>query len=181
MSRPSLVIVLAEDERHQRFIRHYLKLKNYSGREIRFEPLPSGRGCGEQWVRENYAKQVQAFRGRSTRAGTALIVAIDADTRTVDDRLRQLEHALDNDRAARRANEERIVHLVPRRNIETWALCLSGEQVDEVTDYKRRPGVDDQIKPASETFFAWSRPKVQTPPHCVPSIAGAIPEIRRID
>jgi hypothetical protein len=176
-----LVIVLAEDERHQRFIRFYLKQKNYGGREIRFEPLPSGRGCGEQWVRENYAKQVQAFRARSAKAGTALIVAIDADTRTVDDRLRQLEQSLDSDRAARRADEERIVHLVPRRNIETWILCLSGEQVVEATDYKRRPGVDDQIRPAAESFFAWSRPNAQEPPHNVPSLTAAIPEIKRID
>ncbi len=182
MSKPAWVIVLVEDERHKRFVVQYLRRKGYENdRQMYFAPLPGGRGCGEQWVRENYLKYVQAYRARASRSDTALIVAIDADTETVDGRLRQLEQTLRAASEPIRTGKERIVLLVPRRNIETWIICLSGEQVDEATDYKRRPGVDDQIKPASETFFAWSRPNVQTPPHCVPSIAGAIPEIRRID
>src|SRR5260370_31026234 len=43
---------------HQRFVRFYLNLIGYSRNVIQNEDLPSGRGCGEQWVRERYAKTV---------------------------------------------------------------------------------------------------------------------------
>jgi hypothetical protein len=71
--------------------------------------------------------------------------------------------------------------LVPRRNIETWILCLTGEKVDEDTDYKRRTAVDELIKPVSGTFFEWSRPNAQIPSHCVDSIKAGIHEIKRLD
>jgi len=95
MSKPSLVIVLAEDVCHQRFIRHCLKQQNYERHQMSFEPIPGSRGGDAvKWVIERYAKEVQAFRTRSARAGTALIVAIDADTETVEHRTRHLARAL---------------------------------------------------------------------------------------
>ena len=57
-------------------------------------PLPTGKGCGEQWVRMRYAEEVKAYRNRSARARTALVVAIDADNRQVSDRVSQLGDAL---------------------------------------------------------------------------------------
>lgn len=53
MSRASQVIVLAEDAMHQRFVLRYLERLGHSNHDVRFEPLPAGRGCGEQWVREH--------------------------------------------------------------------------------------------------------------------------------
>jgi hypothetical protein len=172
MSKPSLVIVLAEDERHQRFVRRYLENLNYPSHRIRNEPLPAGRGAGEQWIRERYAKAVQAYRERAARAQTALVVAIDADTHEVQHRLQQLQTVLDG---------ERIVRLVPRRNIETWILCLTGTAVDEETDYHHYPGIDEQIRPAATEFFQWSRPNAVPPERCVPSLLSAIPEVRRLE
>src|ERR1017187_1711563 len=98
MSRASRVIVLAEDERHQRFVRRYLGELGYSNRDVRFEPLPVGRGCGEQWVREHYAAVVRAYRSRvrTKRASTALVVVIDADKGDVARRLRQFEESLES-------------------------------------------------------------------------------------
>lgn len=122
MARVSQVIVLAEDQRHQRLIYRYLhrlSLQNVT----RFEPLPSGRGCGEQWVRERYANLVRAFRKR--QANTALIVMIDADTRDLNWRVRQLENALAGAELSPRTAQEKIVHLIPRRNIETWIFSIS--------------------------------------------------------
>jgi hypothetical protein len=79
VSKPSRVIVLAQDRPHQRFVQRYLERLGYSRHEIRFRDLPAGRGCGEQWVRERYADSVGAYRERLARAQTALIVAIDAN------------------------------------------------------------------------------------------------------
>jgi hypothetical protein len=179
MSRPSWAIVLAEDRRQQTFVRRYLQRK-YPQIQIRNEPLPAGRAAGEQWVRQRYAKNIAAYRTRAARAETALVVAIDADTADVDYRVAQLRNALGAGQLPR-APEERITHLIPKRNIETWILCLNGHDVDEATDYRHEHGIDDQTKSAAETLFDWSRENFTIPPGCVPSLQAAIPEIRRLD
>ena len=115
MGRASQVIVLAEDQPHQRFVHRYLEQLGYSRHDIRFEDLPAGRGCGEQWVRERYARAVLAYRWRSARARTALVVVIDADKYDVERRLRQLGEALEAVETEARGNAERIAHFIPKR------------------------------------------------------------------
>ncbi len=178
MARVSQIIVLAEDKRHQRLIYRYLdRLKLQS--VTRFEPLPSGRGCGEQWVRERYADSVRAFRKR--HADTALIVIIDADTGDLNRRTRQFESALSGAELSARTAEEKIVHLIPKRNIETWILNLNGQPVDEETDFRHGSGIDDLIDSAAHTFFEWTRPNAAILEFCVYSLRLAIPEIRRLE
>lgn len=181
MARISQVIVLAEDERHQRLTYRYLQRLSYSRRDVRFEPLPNGRGCGEQWVRERYPNSVRGFRARSAHAHTALIVTIDADAGEVNRRIHQLENALLGDDLAPRTAAERIIHLIPKRNIETWVLNLNGHPVDEETDYSRHAGVDDLMVPAAQTLFEWTRVNATIAPHCVPSLRLAIDELRRLE
>jgi hypothetical protein len=165
-------MVLAEDRRHQNFVRRYLKRRRYDG-EIRLENVPSGRGCGEQWVRENYARAVGAYRARSSRAKTALIVIVDADTSEVSWRVRQLKEALGNNE---RKSAEAIVHFIPKRNIETWILHLSGEQVDEEADHRNRD-VDAMITAAAAVFHEWT---AQPPASCLPSLSAALQEAKRL-
>ena len=129
MNRASQVVVPAEDERQQRFVRSYLYRLRYTQRDIRFEALPTGRGCGEQWVRGRYAAAVRAYRARASRAKTALIVIIDADQRETEHRVSQFREALNQAQLQARAATERIAHLIPKRNIETWVLCLVGRDV----------------------------------------------------
>ena len=179
MAKPSLVIVLAEDGRHQNFVRRYLTKRGYRRHEIRFVELPSGRGCGEQWVRARYATAVRDCRRR--QAVTALIVAIDSDTVEVARRSQQLEAALLEADLHARGREEKIVHLIPKRTIETWILCLHGEQVNEESDYRLRRDVDQKIGAAAITFFEWSRPTAMIPLQCVLSLVAAVPEVRRLD
>jgi hypothetical protein len=178
VNRVSQVIVLGEDERHHTFVRTYLKRLNYRG-QIRPEKVPVGRGCGEQWVRERYARAVKAFRARAVKVESALVVAIDADTGDPKRRLRQFETSLQHAGLAPREDDEAIVHLIPRRNIETWILCLNGSKVDEEEDHSHK-NLDDEISGAAETFFNWSRPNAQIPEHCVPSLRTGIEEIRRL-
>lgn len=181
MSKPSQVIVLAEDARHQRFVRHFLYRKGFSTHEIRLEPLPSGKGCGEQWVRERYPTAVQAYRERSARAKTALVVVIDADTDPVDRRNRQLREALTKLEQSDRADNEAIAHFIPKRSIETWVLFLDSRPVDEDTDYSRDPDVDQLIKGGAVAFFGMSRVNAAPLPNCVASLLAAIPEARRLE
>jgi len=179
MSKPSQFIVLAEDEIQQRFIRRFLQ-KLYDSPSIRNRDLPNSKGSGEQWVREQYAQEVKAYRNRSARAKTALIVAIDADTSEVSQRCRQLRETLKAADERPRTNEETIVHLIPKRNIETWIFCLNGKAVDETTDYSRRD-VDGLIIDAASSFFDWTRSQATLPSHCVPSLVEAIPEANRLN
>lgn len=178
MSRPSEVIVLVEDDRHRRFVRRYLERRGIVA--LRFEDLPSGRGCGEQWVRTRYAEAVRRFRWRSARATTALIVAIDVDPNgDVQRRVTQVADALRTAGMAARAPDERIVHFFPKLNIETWVVCLTEGQADEETDYKRYRGIDSLIPPAAVSLFDWTRPNA-VPDHCVPSLRAGINEARRL-
>jgi hypothetical protein len=172
--------VLVEDQNQQRFVLRYLKRLGYKPKDIRFEPLTSG-GSGEQWVRTRYALNVQAYRARSAKAESSLVVAIDADTDEVARRTRQLEETLAAEGLSPRTDREKIVHLIPRRNIETWILNLNGERVDEETDYRHRPGVEDQFAAAAATFFDWTRPNALVPPFGVASLRAAIPEIKRLE
>lgn len=145
------------------------------------EVLPSGRGCGEQWVRERYPTAVGAYRERSARAKTALFVTIDADTEDVERRQRQLRESLTQLGLSVRTQEESIVHLIPKRSIETWVLFLHGRTVDEDTDYSRDPQVDSLIAIAAVAFFDLSRTNPTLRPNIVPSLSAAIPEVRRLD
>ena len=181
MAKASRVIVLVEDERHKNFVYRYLRQRNYSHHDIVVEDLPSGRGCGEQWVRERYAENVGAYRYRAARAETALIVVIDADNGDVNRRNTQLRNALDQANLQPRDNDERIAHLIPKRNIETWILCLTGTNVNELTDYRNTSNIDGLVKPAAVKLFEWSRDNALLPNNCVPSLKTGVAEIRKLE
>jgi hypothetical protein len=108
------------------------------------------------------------------------VVIIDADLGDLDRRLRQLQSGLARAHLEPRTSEEKIVHLIPKRNIETWILNLNGSEIDEETDY-RHQRVDDLILPAARSMFEWTRRNALVPPHCVPSLRSAIPEIARLE
>jgi len=134
-NKPSLVIALVEDSRTKMLLRQYLLLAGIKSHQIRIEPQRKWLGSGEQAVRLNYAAQVQAFRARSAgkKSETALIVAIDADTETVHHRLAQLAGALnESGQTPVDTLTERIAHLIPKKNVETWILCLNGESSPRV-------------------------------------------------
>lgn len=171
--------MLAKDVRQQQFIRRYLYRLGYTRHQMDFKSLPEGSGSGEHWVRQHYANCVRDYRVRFARAKTSFVVAIDADTGDVSQRLRQFQIALEQEGLAPRANDEAVIHLIPRRNIETWILCLSGIAVDEETDY-RHNNVDERILPATAAFYEWTRPNARVPGYCVPPLKAAISEIRRL-
>ena len=138
---------------------------------------------GEQWVRERFAVEVEGCRRRRARAETALIVVIDADNLLVQERLAQLDRKLDEAQADRvRPDAEQIARLVPKRNIETWILCLNDVSVDEETDYKRtRNEWTTLISSGRETLYDWTRPNAQLPASSVSSLQLGVAELKRLD
>ena len=177
---PSQVILLwVEDDRHQQFIFRYLRRAGVAAiRAMRIVKSPSGEGSAEQWVREQFAIEVEAYRGR--QAETRLIVLIDADAHTVRQRIRQLDRALEQaDVAPINNRTEAIVRLVPKRNIETWILCLNGTAVNEKTDYKKpRDDWSDLIRTAIGTLYESTRPNAPVLQPCVESLRMGIEELR---
>jgi hypothetical protein len=147
---------------------------------MRIVNSPSGSGSAEQWVRERFAIEVEACRGR--HAETKLVILIDADALTVRQRMSQLDQALrENEIPAIHNDTEKIARLIPKRNIETWILCLNEVLVDEDTDYKRtRDNWADLIGIAVGTLYLWSRANALVPASCVDSLRAGIGELQRL-
>jgi hypothetical protein len=178
-SRVTAIVVL-EDDRHAMLIRRYLKKHGLGEREIRLQRSPSGEGNAEGWVRKTFAKEVNVYRGRYAK--TALIVVIDADNHTVQDRYRQLDRTLEDGGKQRvDVEHEQIARLVPKRNIETWILCLNGHDVSEGDDYKdKRDEWNDLIPQAAGTLLDWSRQQAGLPSHCIDSLRSGVRELNRL-
>lgn len=102
MSKPSQVIVVIEDERHEMLVRRYLKRCRIGFWGMRIESAPPGEGSAEAWVRTRFVKEVSKYRNRQTRAETALLLLIDADSQTLQQRKRQLDQALRDAESANR-------------------------------------------------------------------------------
>jgi hypothetical protein len=180
VAKPSQVILLVEDSHHEQFIFRYLRKLDYGTHAMRIVKSPSGAGSAEQWVRERFPIEVEAYRGR--QAETKLIVLIDADTRSVRQRILQLDQALLEAGAPPISdNDEGIARLVSKRNIETWILCLNEVQVNEDTDYKRaRDNWSEIIRTAAGTLYLWTRQRAPLPSSCVESLRIGIRDLRKV-
>lgn len=184
MSKPSWVFVIVEDAHHEMLVYRYLIRCGIGNREFRIEVSPSGQGSAEQWVRTRFVREMNAYRSRQARAATALIAMIDADTLRVQDRMRELDQALTESGKERVNAVERVARLIPKRNVETWLLCLNGHDADEETDYKRgRNDWSELIPPAAEVLFQWTRldaKKSELPGNCVLSLENGVKELNRL-
>jgi hypothetical protein len=183
MSKPSLVVLVVEDHRHTMLLRRYLVNCGLLGHEIRVERSPSGRGSAEAWVRRVYPKNVSAYRLRQARAESALIVMIDADRMVLQQRIRQLDDALAAEAKPALEADEQVARLVPKRNVETWILCLNNHRVDEAPDYKsNNHDWNALIPPAAEALCTWVRNSESgLPSHCTDSLRHGITELSRLN
>jgi len=179
--RVALIVLLVEDRRQENLLRRYLERCDHGYRSIRVEMSRPGQGSGEQFVRERYASEVRKMRWQLTKTKACLIVMIDADTGSVDDRRQQLERALRDADESPRSPSEPVLNLIPKRNVETWILCLNAEAVGEATDYRHDTRVNPQtIKDAATALFWWTRPNTAIPAGCVPSLRDCLPEFDRV-
>ena len=141
------VILLCEDMQTDVFVRRFLKRRKF--RDFRSLVSPHGRGSGEQWVREKYPRELQAIR-QIKRA--CLIVVTDADVHSTKSRREQLDAECNKKGILPRKDDEQVLVIVPRRNIETWLAYLAGGEVDEETRYPRLKRERDCVQYVEELF-----------------------------
>ena len=174
------LIVLCEDDEHSRFARHVFGQLGRSYRTLRTEVCPAGCGAAEHWVRRHYAQEVVVHRRKaSSQEGLGLVVVIDADKQTVDDRHRQLADALEQSGNQGRSPSERIIIWVPKRHIETWVADLLGHTANEEDDYKNAMH-DADYRPAAERFVERYRDASTRPASLIPSMSRAFDETARL-
>ncbi|MGB8687259.1 MAG: hypothetical protein WCD53_07990 [Microcoleus sp.] len=130
------IVILCEDRQQEFFARHFLNKRGFTGL-FRTKICPPGSQSGEQYVRSQYPVEVKAYRQNRNRVSIALVVLIDADRGTLQDRLNQLASILDEDAQEKRRSDEAIAIFVPKRNIETWIHYLQGETVNEEDAYAK--------------------------------------------
>ncbi len=126
------IVLLCEDQNTNTFVRRFLRGRQFKARDIRTLPLPHGSQSGEQWVRGRYPTELKAIRSRQ---GAYLIVVIDADRHTTQQRRFQLDEECRAKEVQPRTDRDPVILLAPRRNIETWFAYLDGESVEETEDY----------------------------------------------
>ena len=170
------VTLLCEDAQTDAFVRRFLRRRNFRGRDVRTLPLPDGSGSGEQWVRERYPHELRAIRQRQ---GACLIVVTDADEHPTEFRRAQLDAKCDEKGILRRNDGDRVLVIVPRRNIETWLAYLAGGEVDEETRCPPLKRERDCVPHAKELFrMCHERQRLREP--APPSLREACGEYRRL-
>jgi hypothetical protein len=125
------VVILCEDNTHYHFARKYLQCRGF--KKIRKKMPFKGGGSGEQYVREHYAQELKAYRSQMNHLNIALVVVIDADMNSIEERIKSLD---DQNPQKPRSDIEKIAIFVPKRNIETWFHYLDGHDCDEEKSYK---------------------------------------------
>ncbi len=188
MSSPSLIYVLAEDQRQRQLLYRFLRKSGVRSHQMQFELSPSGQGSAEKWICDNFARQAGKCRVRNARASTGMIVMIDADRRSMKARLEALDQSLaDADLLCFDPSRDPIARLVPKRNVETWILYLStkGEinpEINEDQDYKQARSAEEWsnlIPPAAETLYEWTKDLPALPENLIDSLRRGMEEIPR--
>ena len=139
------IALLCEDNQHAAFVRRFFPKKH---KPRRVSPKGGkGEGAGEQFVREEYPTRLEAARDTNS----ALIVVIDGDGKTVEERLRQLDEQCAKENIPRRTDADRVAVFVPMWNIESWLYFLGGgDNVDESKKNYRRLNRERECKPMVE-------------------------------
>ncbi|MFM9264631.1 hypothetical protein [Tychonema sp. BBK16] len=140
------VTILCEDIDQERFIREYLICCGLDDRKIIDFDNPKGRVIknNNASIVKYYPALMKSYRRTRKYKNIAVVVMIDADEDSLDDRMRSLNIALDetagNLNRDPRLRDEKVAIFVPARNIETWFYYinsdLSGHECNEITDYK---------------------------------------------
>lgn len=181
-SKQFRVTVLCEDIAHHRFIRKYLECKGVDKRNITsFSKVMSRNNAT---VLENYPSLVNAHRSKANhQKNIALVVMIDADNKTVEERLREFDKKLEPKKAElnqeTRETHEKIAIFVPNRNIETWLhYSFGNKDCNEQDDYKKLYTNNDVHK-AAEVFAKNICPD-DLPENALPSLHHACNELKRL-
>lgn len=179
MSKGCRFVILGEDERHLRFAEKFLIERRLAHRrEIFLQPVPAGRGAGEQSVRQRFPTELKAIRSQAHFQRKFLLVLIDGDGRPVDQRRRQFEDACKAAGVAPLQPKDMVCVLIPQRNLETWVKFILGEVVDEETDFKHHVTEADRRR-ASISLAERCRHN-EIGPEAPPSLRAACSDFNRL-
>lgn len=133
MKRQAQLILLCEDTQQEAFLRRFFTSMGWNGRRLRVNRSPLGKGSAAQFVREEFPKELDAYRKNRNRVGCELVAMLDGDASGVNARLTELDEACSQSSVPLRDKADRVAVLVPTWNIEAWLAYLSGNTVDEST------------------------------------------------
>ena len=131
------LVVVSEDKQHDCFIRHFLLKSGWNRHQLRSRFAPEGKGAASQWVLAQFPQELRIYRSQAGYLGNGLIIAIDADTRTVPEIIVMLARKCEEAGIAPRNQGDRVVFVTPKRNVETWLAYLRGESVNETDAYRK--------------------------------------------
>jgi hypothetical protein len=178
----SQIILLCEDDGHRRLAVAYMNRCRINRRVV-VEKVASRlqRGGNVDWVLREFPAELRACRQRHQRAKTLLVVVVDADNLTVDERRRQLNDRLEVAGYEELTANDPVALLIPRRHIETWIRSLLGEEVtedDDCKDWKKL--TKGELRQAADTAYQWARPNAIAGLTCVRSLTTSLPEWLKI-
>lgn len=173
--RVSEIVLLCEDDPQEQIVRRYLERARVRTSPPTFRPRNASReaaGGNVGWVLKEFPKERDACRRRhAAYANTRLIVVIDADDHTVDERRRQLDV---------REGDDPVVVLIPKRHIETWIQSAMGHAVNETDSYKHPTPDKHDIRAAGNRIYDWAHQSPEAGATCVDSLRRALPQFRRL-
>ena len=138
MKRTTQIVLLCEDEQHSVFMSRFFKVMGWNNRQLRIEKAPGGEGSAEQFVREKFPRELEAYRRNRNRVACMLAVMIDGDNQGVSGRSNNLQTACENASVQPRQTDDKVAIFIPTWNIETWLTYLEGTEVDEErSDYPK--------------------------------------------
>lgn len=136
--RGSQAVIVCEGTDDYDFARGYLKKLGVK----RFYPRvnPKGKGAGNAWVLEQFAKELKAHRAKRNNMDLVLVTLTDGDGKTPAQQKQCLEsskHMKAHDQRPRQ-NGERAVIVVPMRHIESWFEFVVSGSCNETVSYKNK-------------------------------------------
>lgn len=163
MSRSVRIVLLCEDRQHETFVKRFLGKHGWSLRDFRVQKAPHGRGSAEQFVREQFPRELQAVRAKGQER-VRLIVMIDGDDQGVAGRRASLDDACERHGIAAPGDADNVFICVPTWSIETWFAFLDGQDVDETTRGYQRLALVRDCDAHAERLVEICRGQRESPP-----------------
>ncbi len=124
--------ILCEDRAHYNFVRGWLKEK---GANVKYKITPTNFPTvisqSSNHVVNNFPQALNAVKRKSASTKHILIVVIDADNKTVSDRLNEFSYNQDDP----------VFFIIPKWSIDTWFRYIDNPQdvssIDESKTYKK--------------------------------------------
>jgi hypothetical protein len=142
MRKKVSLVVLCEDEMHQSFINAFLKR---IGLPLNGRPRIERLGSRSNVV-EGFPKELRAIR--RSHVNVRLLVVIDADGDADASIEAQFREKLREQNLADDISQDPLLLVIPRWELENWALDLMGRPIGEGRDRAARRKIGDDVREA---------------------------------